>query len=107
MRRKLPADFFMVGRSRSSYAAQLDTPSDRFHIGLHMVVQAEQDEIPFADFPELDKLCWNEHGRSISGADAYRLYVRNWDFVRRAPLEARELALVQSLNEHFGGWLDV
>jgi hypothetical protein len=27
--------------------------------------------------------------------------------VRRTPLEAKELALVQSLNEQFGGLLDV
>jgi hypothetical protein len=25
-----------------------------------IVIKTEQKEIPFADFPALDKLCWNE-----------------------------------------------
>jgi hypothetical protein len=68
---------------------------------------AKRDEVAFADFPELNKLCWNEHARAIPAADAYRLYVRNWDFVRRASLEIHESALLQSLNARFGRLLDV
>lgn len=71
-----------------------------------MQALAEQDEVAFADFPELNKLCWNEHARAIPAADAYRLYVRNWDFVRRASLEIHESALLQSLNARFGRLLD-
>jgi hypothetical protein len=67
-----------------------------------IVIQAEQKEILFADFPELDKLCWNEHGPTIPADDAYRLYVRNWDFVQRGLMDAREFALVRSLNARFG-----
>ena len=44
-----------------------------------MQTQAEQNEIAFADFPELNKLCWNEHARTIPAADADRLYLRTWD----------------------------
>ena len=72
-----------------------------------MQTQAEQDEIAFADFPELNKLCWNEHARTIPAADAYRLYVRNWDFVRCGTLAGREADLVKSLNAQFGSLLDV
>jgi hypothetical protein len=72
-----------------------------------MLTQADHNEIAFADFPELDKLCWNEHGQTIPAGDAYRLYVRNWDFVRRGSLGAEELALLRSLNETFGRLLDV
>jgi len=55
----------------------------------------------------LNKLCWNEHARTIPAADAYRLYVRNWDFVRRGTLAGREADLVKSLNAQFGSLLDV
>ena len=86
---------------------RLDTGDGRFHIASTMQTQAEQNEIAFADFPELNKLCWNEHARTIPAADAYRLYVRNWDFVRRGTLAGREADLVKSLNAQFGSLLDV
>lgn len=70
-------------------------------------VLTQQAEVPFRDFPELNKLCWNEHGETISAEDAYRLYVRHWDFVRRAPLDAPEMALLRTLNDRFGHLLDV
>lgn len=66
------------------------------------MVEMRREIVP-AEFPELAKLVWNrDPSRPVDEKEAYALYDRNWRFVDTEHMDARELALVQELDQRYG-----
>jgi hypothetical protein len=59
--------------------------------------------IDLQDYPALRELAWNRETRWIAGADALRLYERNWRHVDRDHLTKDEVVLIDRLKNRFGG----
>jgi hypothetical protein len=67
-----------------------------------MTAEMPREIVP-ANFPELAKLVWNRDPlRPVDAQEAYALYDRNWRFVDIERMDAREVALIQELDRHFG-----
>jgi hypothetical protein len=59
--------------------------------------------IRIADYPQLQFIAWNRPGDvTISDADAFALYERNWRFVDQRALKERERALIRRLTDELG-----
>jgi hypothetical protein len=68
------------------------------HFGTHIIP---------AEFPELRRLAWNrDPTRPIAAGEDFSLYERNWRFVDRDGLTARETQLIKELGEEFGGGVE-
>lgn len=60
-------------------------------------------EIIPAEFPELSTLVWNRNPvRPIAADEVFALYERNWRFVDKDHLTAREKRLIQELTDEYG-----
>lgn len=62
----------------------------------------EDETIDVRDYPELALLCWNRAGHSITRADAFRLYEREWRLVYPERMIPEERELLRRLSEEFG-----
>lgn len=58
--------------------------------------------IAIDDFPQLALLAWNRKVREITEGDAFALYESNPQWVDRALMDARELALLDRLIQEIG-----
>ena len=65
----------------------------------------DRSVIRIADYPQLAEIAWNRSGEFISADEAFRLYERNWRFLRGADLQPRERELIDRLAQEFGGGL--
>ena len=72
----------------------------------YLTIMAENmpiDTIVPAEYPGLRGLVWNrDPARSMSAAEAFALYERNWRHLDEAALTAAERRLVTELKERFG-----
>ena len=62
----------------------------------------DDETIEIADYPQLKLLCWNRPGRFVMAREAWEIYERNWRFVERDQLEAKEQELIRTLVTRFG-----
>jgi hypothetical protein len=67
----------------------------------------DTENIRFRDYPELDKLCWNEHLETIPAKIAFLRYLDQWDFVSKRHMTSKECTLIHQLNNRFNRLINV
>ena len=62
----------------------------------------QETVIAVDDYENLKALCWNRSERYLAGAEAFRLYERNWRHVDAKSMSIAERALIARLKERYG-----
>jgi hypothetical protein len=66
----------------------------------------ELQDVEIKDAPVLRSLLWTGKQRAqVPAREAFQHYERNWRFVRRAPISAKEQKLIDRLAKAYGGGL--
>jgi len=64
----------------------------------------ELGDVDLKDAPALRLMLWTGTERTrIPAREAFRLYERNWRYLRRTPIAPAERALIDRLAKTFGG----